>query len=142
MNYYTLKLDFYVSDLRRDEFMTKCTQLFRFFLKGITPQNGLIMFFNEILKNIHDHSNGDGSLMLKRSPDFLEFEIEDCSTGNYDLETLSTTGLTTKTNGINRGLGLGMIKDMSEGLNINLNIDSSSGFKYKGRYLIPHPKRK
>jgi hypothetical protein len=91
---------------------------------------------NEIAKNIFDHADGKGSLVICREDDLFDFVIKDCGKKSYNFEK-SKNHSTLVGNGINCGIGLGMIQDYAEDLGIKLNIDTSEGFSYSGVYKKP-----
>ncbi|MBU4536428.1 hypothetical protein KJ603_00105 [Patescibacteria group bacterium] len=101
----------------------------------------LITLIIEILKNIHDHTNGYGQIYINKTQDFVYFKIKDFGTKNYtsDIERFSQIGFTTKSNIVNRGCGLGLIARINseeDKIGVNLKLDTSSGFKYTGKYNI------
>lgn len=88
---------------------------------------------NEIAKNIFDHADGKGSLVIYREGDSFEFVIRDCGKESYNFNKCIKHS-TLVGNETNFGIGLRMIQDYAEGLGIKLSIDTSEGFSYSGIY--------
>ncbi len=98
----------------------------------------LDMLLIEIAKNIFDHANGKGILMLRKQPDgTFAFEIRDHGTESYDFN-LCRARPARHANGLNYGLGLGLITDLADSLGIKLSVDTSAGFAYSGIYDPKH----
>ncbi len=87
----------------------------------------------EIAKNIFDHAHGLGSLVIVSKAGSFEFVIQDEGDAAFDYEHCSKNS-TRAGNGVNYGIGLGIIKDIAETLGIELMIDTSKGFSYSGVY--------
>jgi anti-sigma regulatory factor (Ser/Thr protein kinase) len=138
MNNFSLDLTFDVHEMERDNFKSDITQILRALLVRINSANGLAMLMIEIIKNIYDHADGKGYIRLVRRENYLDFEIRDFSGKSYNLDKLSVAGASKKAgNGINFGVGLRMIPQMAEDLNIQLQITTCDGFQYKGTYTFP-----
>jgi anti-sigma regulatory factor (Ser/Thr protein kinase) len=93
----------------------------------------------EIATNIWDHAHGEGRAVFIRSGRILTFVIRDFGTDAYDLKTIKRGRTSKPESGKNFGLGLceGLIQASAEGLNINLSINTTRGFCYKGVYSTP-----
>lgn len=90
----------------------------------------------EILKNIIDHANGRGSLVIVFTNGAFEFTMRDESTESFNLETCrkGSRFAGDPTNTTNHGAGLGIIDDIAATYHIQLVIDTSRGFCYSGVY--------
>lgn len=97
---------------------------------------------NEIAKNIFDHANGRGSLVIRRlKGGFFEFHIQDGGVEAHDFEYCRTHSRLAGKTRHNYGIGLEMIEELSGGLGIHLKIDTSHGFSYSGIYTPRHIKQ-
>ena len=114
----------------RDNFLQSIRNPVMGFTKEKMRLDALI---KEIAKNIYDHANGRGSLAIAKKANVFEFYIKDEGTESFDIESCKKDRQPTK-NGINFGIGLGLIKDLAEALDIDLIVDTSKGFCYKGTY--------
>lgn len=141
MRTFEFDLTFDASDMPRREFLHDLTRCFIAFIHDLHDANGLVMLFNEIVKNIHDHAvKKSGYIHLRKKDGELEFEIKDFGENEHDWDVLVENGVSTKLgNKINHGIGLAMIQDMANGLHIDLNVCTSRGFKYQGIYRFPSP---
>ncbi len=113
--------------------------MLKFFHNTITyDHRELIVLITEILKNIYDHTDGYGQLYVKKEYPYIKFEIKDFGTKNFNIEKLAKPGFSNKKgNGVNFGRGLDMAilnEQTHEMLGLKLTLDTSSGFKYKGKY--------
>ena len=88
---------------------------------------------NEIAKNIFDHAQGKGSLLIRLKNGQFEFVIKDDGQDSYEFEKYRGKSKLAG-NGTNFGIGLDMILDLAKGLNIELKIDTTKGFTYSGVY--------
>jgi len=88
---------------------------------------------NEIAKNIFDHAEGKGFLVISKEGDLFKFVIGDCGKKSYNFNKCINHS-TLVGNGVNHGIGLGMIQDYAEDLGIKLDVDTSKGFCYSGFY--------
>lgn len=94
--------------------------------------NALII---EIAKNIFDHADATGSLLIERKGDSFEFLIKDGGKVSYNWdECVGHSRLAG--NGVNFGAGLELILDMAETLKIDLHVDTTKGFSYSGVYKL------
>jgi len=94
----------------------------------------------EMAKNIFDHAHSQGHLIIRRNGSVLEFEIKDDGTEAHDFESCAIYSVSAG-NGINYGAGLETIRDIAFVLRINLEIDTSRGFCYRGSYIPLHKER-
>ncbi|MEI8339201.1 MAG: hypothetical protein WCF94_00880 [bacterium] len=101
-----------------------------------TQLNGLIMFVNEIVKNIWDHADGKGGLkMVELENGDISFEIWDDGQEAYDLKLIGKRRSRLVGNGINFGIGLEMIPDFAKCLSVSdFKMDASKGFRYSWVY--------
>ena len=101
--------------------------------------NGFLMFLNEVVKNIYDHAEGKGFVLLEKEGLVIRFMIKDYGTESYDLAEIKKAGSKKPFNGVNYGAGICMngIEDLAKGVGIVLQIDTSCGFTYTGTYPIP-----
>ncbi|MFA6158750.1 MAG: hypothetical protein WC763_03980 [Candidatus Paceibacterota bacterium] len=137
MNIIELDMRFYGKTKGRKEFL-KCLALDLGEFLGPCfdgHENGAIMFFREMIKNIYDHADGKGRARFAKEATGIRFRIEDFGTGSHDFFALRRGGSSKAGNGINSGKGLGLIEDMATDLHIReWNIDCSKGFAYSGLY--------
>lgn len=121
----------------RSDFLTKMS---RMLLDKLTyAHRELIVLMIEMLKNIHDHTNGRGEIYIKKTDSYIEFEIRDYGRDSFDIKSLSKRGVSAKKDtGVNFGAGLGTILDpkIHKGIGLKLKLDASCGFKYTGKYFI------
>ena len=104
---------------------------------GFNDGRPLAQFLLEIVKNIYDHGGGKGYAVLHKKGRIIEFELIDLGTQRFDWSEVRRRGSTKANQPGNRenyGLGLGMIEDIAKDLKIDLAIDTSCGFGYKGTY--------
>ena len=121
-----LEMIFEGSDTSRDKFCQQILMIIRFFLGQ--NLNGLYMLFLEIFRNIYDHANGIGKIILIKNTNSIRFVIFDFGEGN-ELTKI-------RNDKVNFGAGISMIKDIAETLGIELKIDTSKGLCYEGVYYI------
>ncbi len=88
---------------------------------------------HEIAKNIYDHAQGKGSLIITQKDNSFGFEIKDNGRESYNFD-LCKNNSARAGNGVNYGVGLNMIIELAIALKIELKIDSSRGFHYSGVY--------
>ena len=88
---------------------------------------------HEIAKNIYDHAQGKGTLIITQKDGSFEFEIKDNGQESYNFD-LCKNNSASAGNGINYGIGLNMILNLAAALKIELKIDTSKGFYYSGVY--------
>jgi glucose-6-phosphate-specific signal transduction histidine kinase len=92
----------------------------------------------EIVKNIYDHANGEGELILKKiNEESLYFEIFDYGNNYYILEKLKHDGISTLAsakNAHNFDFGLSKILEFGQKLCQNFEVKTSKGFYYSGIY--------
>jgi anti-sigma regulatory factor (Ser/Thr protein kinase) len=86
----------------------------------------------EAVKNIYDHAKGHGYIKLKKDGKTITFKIRDFSSKTFDFNALQESGTTKSIHHDNKGLGLKLIPQLAEQLNIDLLIDTSKGFRYEG----------
>jgi anti-sigma regulatory factor (Ser/Thr protein kinase) len=127
-----LEMTFDGSDADRQHFLDCIREAVMLYTGELMKLDALL---NEIAKNIFDHAGGRGYLQIDSvEEDSFYFLIRDEGTESFDFETCSTQGSRLAGNGINYGTGLSCIKDIAEGLNIDLIIDTTKGFSYSGVY--------
>ncbi len=135
MEYSSEKLELFFDgeDLNRQNFLSHVGAAVRIFIGETMTLDALV---NEIVKNIFDHAGGKGFLLITKDQGGRNFEfiIRDEGQGSYDFEKCLTGPSRLAGNKINCGLGLGIIRDLAESLNIDLSIDTSKGFSYSGKY--------
>jgi len=119
----------------RDEFLSQIHQPIDEFVTDGIHVNAMLMFFREMVKNIYDHALGMGKMSLVREMSGIRFRIEDFGNKSYDFNILKVGRSSKAGNGINYGIGLGLIESMAESLQIvDFKIDCSKGFIYSGVY--------
>jgi hypothetical protein len=108
---------------------------------AIAFSGGLTIFaalLREIAKNIYDHAQGNGYLILNKTGNAVEFKIGNRGappTGHkWEVKKSSLAG-----NGVNFGVGINLIPQLAEALGIELKIDIPGGYVYSGTYLIKKP---
>lgn len=127
-----LKLQFDGTITDRSQFLHEIRDLVTKFTKEIMTLDAVI---NEIVKNIFDHADGRGSLVIRRlKGGFLEFHIQDEGKETHDFEYCRTHSRLAGKTGHNYGIGLDMITDLAGGLGIHLKVDTCRGFSYSGVY--------
>ncbi len=106
---------------------------------GKYPQDiQFYMFLWEVVKNIYDHANGRGEMILLVEGHDLSFVVRDFGKKSFDLEKIKKRGSTKAGNGINFGFGVvgGGINALAKGIGIDLKLDTSRGFRYSGEYRL------
>lgn len=126
-----LEMTFNGSDTDRQHFLHHIREAVMSYTGEYMTLDALL---NEIAKNIFDHAKSEGYLRITKQGDDFHFLIKDEGTETFDFGTCSTQGSRLAGNGINCGIGLGCIKDLAEGLKIDLIIDTTKGFSYSGVY--------
>ena len=116
----------------RDKFLKEIRKALRSFL-GYENRE-LIMVLSEMVKNIYDHTDEKkGALRIEKYPDLINFSLRDQGTEEFlwgDCIRKSTKA----GNGINFGVGLRSIEDISCHIGLKLEIDTSKGFAYTGSF--------
>ncbi len=99
---------------------------------------GLMYPILEMVKNIHDHADGKGTLILHRiSPLEIMFDISDEGTESYNYDTYLKGPSRLQGNGINKGVGLRSISSFLATQHFKeVLIETSHGFHYKGTYIL------
>ncbi|MFA5935117.1 MAG: hypothetical protein WC827_04510 [Candidatus Paceibacterota bacterium] len=121
-----LEIVFEENDTSCDKFCKQILMIIRFFIGQ--NLNGLCMLFLEIFRNIYDHANGTGKIVLIKNTNSIKFIIFDFGKGNKLTKI--------RNDKVNFGAGVSMIKDIAESLGIELKVDTSKGFYYEGIYYI------
>ena len=94
----------------------------------------LFYLLREIIKNIYDHAEGMGSVLLKQI-DTGRILFKVCSPGNsYDFQKLKKEPSSKQGNKINFGRGLFLIESMLQDFTENYSVDTSAGFCYQGEF--------
>ncbi|MBP6858096.1 MAG: ATP-binding protein [Candidatus Pacebacteria bacterium] len=124
-----IKFDNNIKD--RDEFLQKVRMPVINFTKETMRLDALI---HEILKNIYDHAEGKGSLYISKAGNEFEFYISDEGTELFDIKSC-IQNWQPKNKDVNFGIGLNLINQLADSLNIKLIIETSKGFSYRGIYL-------
>jgi hypothetical protein len=131
-------------DLSRVDFQRHYLAFVKQFIEKHRPPiqvNGFCMLVNEITKNIWDHTDGKGQIILEADGEALNFEIKDYGTESYDLEEIRQVGSRLAGNHINHGHGVcgEMIKGLAEGNKVkNFQVNTSHGFTYSGSIPFLH----
>ncbi len=119
----------------RCEFLGQITEPIDRLLRGRIHIHTMLMFFREILKNVYDHADGMGRMTLEEDAHGIRFEILDFGTEAYQFDVLMAKPSSKAGNGINYGVGLGLIEGMAASLKIiDFRLDCSRGFTYSGVY--------
>ncbi len=121
-----LEMVFEGNDTSRDKFCQQVLMIIRFFLGQ--NLNGFYMLFLEMFRNIYDHANGKGKIVLIKNNNSIKFIIFDFGKGNKLTKI--------RNNKVNFGVGILMIKDIVESLKIELKVNTSKCFRYEGIYYI------
>jgi len=131
-----LKIVFEGNNISRKDFLQNFTNSTIVFVGE--KHTGFVMLLREILKNIYDHADGLGQITLVNDNDSICFDIFDFGTESFNLMQIKAGTSTKSGNGINFGSGIigGMIEDYASALKIELEIDTSNGFRYKGIYKM------
>ena len=129
------------NDISREEFEGNFLNFFDDFLGSLETNPQHIQFYTllwEMIKNIYDHAEGKGKVILSMQNLQVDFLVKDFGTANFDLNKIKVHGSTKLGNGINSGLGLcmGLIEDSAKGIDIDLKINTSRGFCYTGIYKL------
>jgi len=114
----------------RVEFLSHSVGALRKFL-GRYP----LPFFTEIVKNIWDHADGRGRILIVKytisSGDFFLFSARDEGKESYSfMDHIHNSRL--RGNGVNFGRGLDLIDDFGKDLCVRLYISTEKGFHYSG----------
>ncbi len=131
-----LEMVFKKENESREEFCSKILEIIRVFLNQNC--NGLLMLFLEIIRNIYDHADGCGKIIIIKDVDSIRFIIFDFGKKKYNLTEIKNSGSTKGGRSVNFGAGLcgSMIEDIAKTLEIKLKIDTSKGFRYEGIYYL------
>ena len=113
-----LRLEFSGGELNRQQFLDRIKIAVNIFTGEEMTLDSLV---DEIVKKIFDHADGRGSLLITKSKTKngkeFGFVIKDEGEGAECV------------------VGLGVIKDLAERLNIDLKVDTSKGYTYSGTYV-------
>ena len=131
-----LEMVFKKENESRGEFCSKILGIIRIFLNQ--NDNGLLVLFLEIIRNIYDHADGQGKIVLIKNLDSIKFIIFDFGKKKYNLIEIKNSGSTKEISGLNFGAGIcgSMIDDISQTLDIKLKIGTTKGFRYEGIYYL------
>ena len=88
---------------------------------------------HEMVKNIYDHADGRGILEIHREGELFRFQVKDHGVKAHDFE-ICFYNSSKSGNGINHGMGLGIIMHLAHDLGMELSVDTSQGFHYSGTY--------
>lgn len=88
---------------------------------------------NEMAKNIFDHVEGKGFIVIVSKGNSFKFVVKDYGRNSYNFEECLRTSKLAG-NGVNHGHGLRIITDLAKDLDINLYVNTSGGFLYAGIY--------
>jgi anti-sigma regulatory factor (Ser/Thr protein kinase) len=87
----------------------------------------------ELAKNIFDHAEGKGKMVIMRRGGSFEFEIKDEGTEAFDYEYCMQHSRLSG-NGKNYGIGLRLTREFAKHFSIDMHVDTSKGFRYWGVY--------
>lgn len=130
--------DITINFLGRQESEDDFAQEFNLVMDRLSESKSDLILYRilwEIVRNIYDHNGGWGYLKLRQMNDYLEFEIANTKPTN-PTETLLDSGP-------NFGIGLGtetqpsMIFGYAKEIALELSLDVSSGYLFKGRMKRP-----
>jgi anti-sigma regulatory factor (Ser/Thr protein kinase) len=101
----------------------------------IFTRNAMLIdvLINEISKNIYDHADRKGEIIITQIGGKYFFIVRDYGCNEYTFSNCIGHS-TKKGNGVNCNMGLGMILEYAESFKIILCIDTSKGFCYSGFY--------
>ncbi len=127
------------NSIPREKFRENFQNFFEDFLGDLSKHPQHIQFYTllwEIVKNIYDHADGQGEVVLSVEACELHFVVRDFGTKSFDLEKIKKIGSTKCGNGVNFGFGIvgGGINSLAKGIGISLELDTSQGFSYSGDY--------
>jgi len=127
----SLKAALSVKNKTREIFLREISLTAISFVGEIMP---FVMLLREIAKNIYDHNQGNGYLILNKIGDSIEFEIGNRAAVLPDTELFPKTGKR-----VNFGVGLRNIPEIAKTLGIELKINIPGGYVYSGTFLIKKP---
>ncbi len=126
------------NSLPREEFRMQAKKIFLEFL-GKDINTTFFFIFNEIVKNIWDHAEGQGELRITKFTDKITFDIWDHGIHAHSLEEIRKQGSSKLESKINFGMGIasGFIESAAKSLEIkDFTIDTSCGFRYTGTFYL------
>ena len=102
----------------------------------ISDEIAYLHLFIEIWKNIFDHANNHGCLILSLKDEVLSFKAFDYGMRQIPFSSISKLGYSSKPAGDNRGLGLKWIFDSLPILFDQSESISFFGIRYKGSKVL------
>lgn len=125
-----LKIEFTGCDCDRAVFLCNTRMAVMDFIGERMTLDAII---HEIVKNIYDHADGRGVLEIRREDDLFHFQVSDHGHSPHDFEVCFYNSRKAG-NGVNHGIGLGVIMHLAHDLDMQLSVDTSRGFSYSGTY--------
>ncbi len=131
-----LSIEFTGNGVPRSVFISRFSEEYFGFIPKEEPLS--VPFFyllREMAKNIYDHAEGKGCVELGKNGRNVSFEVSDQGKEPYDFAALMEkieSGSLKRGDRVNFGIGLRSIHKDSKFLGIDLFIDTSSGFLYRG----------